>query len=93
MRRECTCVWYYTHIENGADGASNANQLDMPGLEPSVSRVSILVAVGRQRNADVVERFRAVGDGASALGFTTIASFFFPLAGIRWEDTGRSHWR
>lgn len=83
---------YYTHIENGANGASNANQLYMPSLEVSVSRVSILVAVGGQRNSDIVKRFGTVGDCASALDFTTIAGFFLVLAGVRRQDTGRSHW-
>lgn len=64
----------------------------MPGLEPSVSRVSTRATSGRQRNSDVVERFRTVGDSAAALHFTTIASFFLALVGVRWEDTGRSHW-
>lgn len=82
---------YYTHIKNGANGASNADQLDVSSLEPSVSRISILVAVGRQGDADVVERFCAVGDGVSALGFTTIAGFSFFLAGICREDAGRCH--
>jgi hypothetical protein len=83
---------YYTHIENGANGASNANQLDMPSLEPPVSRVSIPVTVGRQRNSNIVDGFGTVGNSASALDFTTIAGLFIPLAGIRWEDAGRSHW-
>lgn len=63
----------------------------MPSLEISVSRVSVLVTVGRKRNPDVIERPGTVGDGASALDFTTIADFFLPLAGVCRQDTGRSH--
>lgn len=75
---------YYTHIKNGANGAPNANELDMPRFKPSMSRVSTRVAAGRQRNSDIVERFRTVGDSTSALDFTTIAGFVLFLVGIRW---------